>query len=430
MNKKEDNGVPSCSSFILPPSSFPANPDDVCVFRTDESARDPLELALTEFVDQIRLGKTPSIDEFAERYPTWAGQIRELFPLVGNLERLKTEKEIECLRRNVPKQFSLDRLGDYQLVRELGRGGMGVVFQAFHVTSHRAVAIKLLPWRFAADMPVWKDRLQREAATIAALQHPNIVQIYSFSEDQGYYYYVMQLVEGVGLDKIIQDLKQQRGKRRSSRKPHSEVAASEAPLTHDAWKGFARIGEQVALALACAHEHKVLHNDIKPSNLLMRSNGQVIVTDFGIGQPQPGVLSDADDRAVGTLRYMAPERLTGIGDPTSDVYSLGVTLYELTTQTPIFDVQKRSRLNAAILHQQPRKPRQLIPDFPSPLERIILKAMAKASVDRYSSARALAEDLRRFINRQPPIHAAEPGILNRATAWCKAWSQSWRQRKK
>ena len=241
MNKKENEAAAdhplSYSSFILPPSSF--------------SSRDPLELALTEFMDQIRQGKMPSIDEFAGRYPALAEQIRELFPLVGNLERLKSEKEIECLRRNVPKQFPFDRLGDYQLVRELGRGGMGVVFQASHPTFHRSVAIKLLPWRFAADMPVWKERLQREATTIAALQHPNIVQIYSFSEDQGYYYYVMQLIEGVGLDTIIQDLKQQqRGKRRSTKRPQSEVGVVGGKLTHDAWKGFARIGEQVALALA------------------------------------------------------------------------------------------------------------------------------------------------------------------------------------
>jgi len=423
MNKKEDEAdagkTPSYSSFILPPSSF-------------SSARDPLELVLTEFMDQIRQGKTPSIDDFAGRYPALAEQIRELFPLVGNLERLKSEKEIECLRRNVPKQFPFDRLGDYQLVQELGRGGMGVVFQAFHLTSHRAVAIKLLPWRFAADMPIWKERLQREAATIAALQHPNIVQIYSFSEDQGYYYYVMQLIEGVGLDKIIQGLKQQqqqRGKRHSSKKPQSEVAVAGGSLTHDAWKGFARIGEQVALALACAHDQNVLHNDIKPSNLLVRSNGQVIVTDFGIGQPQPGELTDNDDRAIGTLRYMAPERLTGHGDPRSDLYSLGVTLYELATQTPIFDVQKRSRLNAAIMHHQPPNPRNLVSDFPSSLERIILKAMAKAPEDRYTSARALAQDLRQFINRQPLIHATEPGLLQKAIAWCDSWSKSWQRSK-
>ena len=400
-----------------------SNPDDEIVFREIDSARDPLEVSLTEFLDEIRQGKTPTIDDFARRYPALEEQIRELFPLVGNLERWKSEKEIECLRRSVPKQFPFETLGEYQLVRELGRGGMGVVFQAFHLTSLRSVAIKLLPWRFAADMPIWKERLRREATTIAALRHPNIVQIYSFSEDQGYYYYVMQLVEGVGLDTIIQQLKQQRVQR-SSRRTRSAVPVAESPVALDAWRAYAKIGEHVALALACAHEHGVLHNDIKPSNLLIRSSGQVIVTDFGIGQPQPGEPSDTDDLAIGTLRYMAPERLTGHCDPKSDIYSLGVTLYELATQTPIFDVQKRSRLNAAILNREPPSPRSLVSDMPSPLERIILKAITKEPNDRYRSARAMAEDLRRFINRQP-IHATRRGKLQRVFAWCLGWCFGW-----
>lgn len=405
--------------------SRPSKCDDGTALHPENSARDPLEMALTEYMDQIRQGKTVAIDEFTRRYPALADQICELFPLVGNLERWKSEREIDCLRRNVPKQFSFDRLGDYQLVRELGRGGMGVVFEAVHVTTRRSVAIKLLPWRFAADMPVWRDRLQREATTIAALQHPNIVQIYSFSEDQGYYYYVMQFVDGVGLDKIIQQLKLQRNSQKSV---HVERTVAEVPqLTSDAWRGFAKIGEQVALALACAHGHGVLHNDVKPSNLLVRSNGQVIVTDFGIGRPQSSALSEEDDLAVGTLRYMAPERLAGGGVPKSDVYSLGVTLYELATQTPIFDIQKRSRLNEAILNQQPANPRRLVSDLPVQLERIILKAISKDPANRYESARAMAEDLRRFINRQP-IKASGPGIVVRTIKWCFGWMRIWRRK--
>lgn len=414
----------------------PPQLDDDVSLGEDESARDPLEISLTEFMDEIRQGKSPSIDDFAQRYPELADQIRELFPLVGNLERWKSEKEVECLRRNVPKQFPFEKLGEYQLVRELGRGGMGVVFQAFHLTSLRSVAIKLLPWRFAADMPIWKERLQREATTIAALHHPNIVQIYSFSEDQGYYYYVMQLIEGVGLDTIIQRLKEQRSQRPRKRSAPSASNGTatdiETSLTLDAWRAYAKIGEQVALALACAHEHGVLHNDIKPSNLLVRSNDHVIVTDFGIGQPEPNDLSDSDDLAVGTLRYMAPERLSGPGQPKSDIYSLGVTLYELTTQTPVFEIQKRRLLNAAILKQRPTRPRRLVPEMPAPLEQIIMKAIAKDPADRYTSARSLARDLRRFINREP-VHAKKRGITSRifgVLLRCLGWLQFWRKRPK
>ena len=128
---------------------------------TDANDRDPLEVVLTEFTEDKRQNKSPSIEDYARRYPALAGQIRELFPLVENLERWKSDKETQCLRRNVPREFPFDRLGEYQLIREIGRGGMGVVFQALHVTSQRSVAIKLLPWRFAADMAV----LERPLAT-------------------------------------------------------------------------------------------------------------------------------------------------------------------------------------------------------------------------------------------------------------------------
>ena len=365
----------------------------------ESNPRDPLEVVLSEFSEDIRKGNSPSIDDYASRYPELAVQIRDLFPLVHGLEQWKEDREIECLRRNVPAEFPLSKLGDYELIRELGRGGMGVVFQAVHSKSQRPVAIKLLPWRFAADMPVWRERLQCEAATIAALQHPNIVSIYSFSEDQGYPYYVMQLVEGIGLDKLIDQLKGQR--RRAARRKRRIADPSNEALTFDSWRRFAGIGEQVALALAYAHENGVCHNDIKPSNLLVRSNRQVIVTDFGIGRLSASDVAEGDDRAIGTLKYMAPERLAGGGSHQSDLYSLGVTLYELTTQRTIFPHQKRKPMIDAILHEKPIAPHRFNPDFPRPLEKIILKAMAKDVVDRYASAKELALDLSRFINRQP-----------------------------
>lgn len=394
-----------------------------------QTERDPLEIALSDLMLAIRSGQTPDIEEFARRNPQQADQIRDLFPLVGNLERWKYDKEIECLRRNVPKEFSFDRLGEYHLIKELGRGGMGVVFQAVNTGTQQPVAIKLLPWRFAADMGIWKDRLRREAATIAALKHPHIVQIFSFSEHQGYPYYAMQLVDGVSLDKIIRQLRKQRRRRHSSQRFRRLPAISVVSLTCDAWRGFAKIAEQVALALAYAHDHQILHNDMKPSNLLVRSNGQVIVTDFGIGRLQPGEPASSDDHTIGTLRYMAPERLNGAGDARSDVYSLGATLYELATQVPAFEVQERLKLIEAILHQPPPRPVRRHSDIPAPLEKIILNAMAKSPADRYQSARDMANDLRRFINRQP-IKAAEQRIWKRAIAWCHGWARNWRREKR
>lgn len=387
---------------------------------SEESDRDPLELALSEFTEEQRQGLNPTIDEFAERYPNLADQIRDLFPMVCSLERWKTEKEVECLRRSVPQQFSFERLGEYQVVRELGRGGMGVVFEAVHAQSGRSVAIKLLPWRYAADMPSWKKRLQREASTIAALKHPNIIQIFSFSEDEGYYYYVMQLIEGESLDHIIGRLKRERARHERAKAPLRPRIPNDAVLSFDSWKGFAKIGEQVALALSCAHKQGVLHNDIKPSNLLIRSNGQVIVTDFGIGRLPGSETIDDDDHSVGTLHYMPPERWDGKTDQRSDVYSLGATLYELTTQLPLFDIQRRAELIEAIQQKEPIAPHRFVANFPEPLERIILKSLAKDPSLRYSSALHMGFDLRRFINRQP-IHASNSNWFSRSVHWMKSW---------
>jgi len=151
---------------------------------------------VTRFTDAVRRGERPSIEEYVERYGEWADQIRELFPLIESLEQWKSEKEVQCLRQNLPDEFPVRRVGDYEFVRELGRGGMGIVFEAIRQSTGERFAVKLLPWRFATDMAQWKERFQREAATIARLRHPNIVRVYAFGTHEGYCYYVMQLVEG------------------------------------------------------------------------------------------------------------------------------------------------------------------------------------------------------------------------------------------
>ena len=212
--------------------------------------------------------------------------------------------------------------------------------------------------------------------------------------------------QGGQIDKMIEQLKLQR--RRVEKKKRRVAEPNDVSLMFDSWRGFAGIGEQVAAALAYAHEQGVCHNDIKPSNLLIRPNRQVIVTDFGIGRLNTDDRSDWNDREVGTLKYMAPERLSSPGTTRSDIYSLGATLYELATQTPLFDFQKRAQLIDAIVNSKPVSPRRRRPDIPAPLEKIILKAMAKSPDDRYANARQLAIDLHRFINRQPILSDSNP----------------------
>lgn len=388
-------------------------------------SRDTLEVLLSRFADEVRGGAMPSIEDYVASHPQWEAEIRELFPLVFSLERWKNDKEVECLRRSVPADFSVEAFGDYKVIKELGRGGMGVVFHAVHTRSRRPVAVKLLPWRYAADMPRWKERFHREAATIAALRHENIVQVYSFGRHEGYYYYVMQYIDGVSLDRVIARL------RRTSRPCHvgeliaeqkNEVTTKVASadmliLTRDSWRGFARLGNQVASALAHAHQQDVLHNDIKPSNLLLKANGQVILTDFGIGRlNSDGGKLNEDDATVGTLRYTAPERLRGVVDVRSDVYSLGITLYELMTQVTPFEAINRADLLHRVFHEQLKLPSVAAPQIPVPLETILLKATAKEPDERYESAIALADDLQRFIYGER-IRARRKGFLQKTLEW-------------
>jgi serine/threonine protein kinase len=393
-------------------------------------AREPLEVLISRFAEAVRRGEHPSIDDYVRRYADWADQIRELFPLIQTLEHWKTDKEMECLRRGVPQEFPIRQLGPYRLVRELGRGGMGLVFEAVDETSGQRLAIKLLPWRYASGMAQWEEQFQREARTIASLRHANIVRVYAFGTHEGYCYYVMDLVAGVSLDWIIRTLRDtadlvyadeihRAGRDELGESPASRAAAlpsNSQGLRRDSWKDFANIALPVALALDHAHEAGVLHNDIKPANLLLDGNGNVIVTDFGIGRRTSAPSDKVEEHQVGTLRYMAPERLLGNCDIRSDVYSLGVTMYELVSQTPAFAADDRRQVMEMILKSQFVPPRQLVPELPRPLETIILNSMLADPQDRYPSAAALASDLLRFIS-DLSIADRRPGLIDRTVRW-------------
>lgn len=394
----------------------------------NSQARDPLEVLLSRFSEAVRRGERPDVEEYAAGHPELADQIRELFPLIENLEHWKTDKEVECLRRSVPDEFPVRRLGKYDLVRELGRGGMGIVFEAVRGDSGRRMAVKLLPWRFAADRPHWRERFRNEAATIARLRHPNIVRVYTFGTHEGYCFYVMQLIEGVSLDWIVRRLRETNDLvyveeiRRAGREDRQRATVPGAShpaygLGRDSWNIFANIGLQVARALAHAHGKGVLHNDIKPGNLLLDRAGQVIVTDFGFGRSAEDNVALADEHPTGTLRYMAPERLLGRCDARSDLYSLGLTLYELATQTPAFVAADRRQLVEMILGSRLKLPRQIVPGMPSPLETIILNALAADPAERYQSADEMAADLARSINGQK-VRSTRPGAVRRAWRWC------------
>jgi eukaryotic-like serine/threonine-protein kinase len=418
--------------------------------------RNPVEKLAEEFAERYRRGERPSLTEYVERCPEHADEIRELFPALVVMEQLKPAGD-RTGAYDAPAGPGVPppkQLGDYRVVREVGRGGMGVVYEAVQVSLGRHVALKVLP-AHGLLTATYLERFRREAKAAARLHHTNIVPVYGVGEADGVHYYAMQFIQGQGLDAVLHDLRRLRQQSGGAPAPattgstcgavaHSLVTGEFAgPAPPDAaaapasageprppsglsggqsestyYRGVARIGLQVAEALAYAHKQGVLHRDVKPSNLLLDVQGTVWVTDFGLAKAE-----DADNLThtgdiVGTVRYMAPERFEGRSLPQSDVYSLGLTLYELLALRPPFDHTIRARLIEQVLRQPPAPPSRFDRRIPRDLETVVLKCLTKDPRERYAGAEDLAEDLRRFLADRP-IKARRSSLRERAWRWCR-----------
>src|SRR6516165_10304499 len=368
-----------------------------------------------EFAERYRRGERPALDEYLDRYPHLAEEIRELFPMLAMMERAGSDADgprgsaaAARPRRDGPMP---ERLGDYRILREIGRGGMGVVYEAEQESLGRHVALKVLsPDRSAG--PVALARFQREAKAAALLHHTNVVPVFGVGEHEGVWYYAMQYIRGRGLDAVLREVAALRrggggdrptadslpaglatglmtgrysdlsvaagapevappstpepdGQReRQAAAPSSGAGAAggDRPASDRAvpagpesryFREVARMARQAAEALAYAHAHGVIHRDIKPSNLLLDVQGTVWVTDFGLAKAEGGDELTRTGDVVGTLRYLAPERFAGRADARSDIYGLGMTLYELLALEPAFRASHRAQLMHAILHQEP-----------------------------------------------------------------------------
>jgi eukaryotic-like serine/threonine-protein kinase len=423
-----------------------------------------LELA-EEFLRRYRQGERPSLKEYIDPHAELAEEIRAVFPAMAMMENIAlADESLAGPPVPAPAVPVLQQLGDYRIIREVGRGGMGIVYEAEQVSLGRHVALKVLPHKALMDERR-KQRFEREAKAAAKLHHTNIVPVFGVGEHDGVPYYVMQFIQGLGLNTVIEELQRQQ-------KPGPEAPAGEQPptcldvqaanaarsllsgqvtmedftpgqrsrpdshagpmplllpsssesskkarkLTY--WHSVATIGAQVASALEYAHQQGILHRDIKPSNLLLDTHGTVWIADFGLAKidDQENLTQTGD--LLGTLRYMPPEAFEGHADPRSDVYALGLTLYEMLALERAFGAKDRNQLIKQVTTTEPERLERVTPAMPRDLATIVHKAIDRDPGHRYGSAAALAADLQRFVNDEP-IQARRISLLERASRWCR-----------
>jgi serine/threonine protein kinase/Tfp pilus assembly protein PilF len=364
-------------------------------FDTDPD-RDPVEWLAEEFITRHRRGEKPSISEYTLRFPEWAETLREVLPAALILEEVKGP---------IPPAYEAvipTVLGDYRLLREIGRGGMGIVFEAEQITLGRRVALKVL--QGAAHVAV--DRFRREAQAAGRLHHTNIVPVFGVGEEAGHHFYVMPFIEGEGLDAWL--ARQTQPIARGGNDTAITTPRVAHPRTVVGWM------IQVADALAHAHEAGVLHRDIKPGNLLLDAEGKVWVTDFGLAK----VFEEADltqpGDVAGTLRYSAPERFRGQSSAASDLFSLGLTMAELLSGRAVYDDNDPGQLLRRVMAGEARVP----PGLPPDLHTILSRLLAPEPERRYTGAADLADDLRRFRDDRP-IKARRISTWETFSRWCR-----------
>ena len=337
-----------------------------------------LEQLLAGYVDQLLDGEPLDFEQIVADHPDVGREI------VGHL---RSYVEIDPESVSSPP---LGTLGDYTLRRQIGRGGMGVVYEAWQGSMDRVVALKVLPPGVAADNRALY-RFTREAKTAGQLNHQHIVAVHSTGVEEGTPWYSMEYVEGETLAQVLGRLRE------------AEEGAETPFGTKDEVGYFAAIAKafaDVADGLQHAHSKGVIHRDIKPSNLILNGEGHLRILDFGLARLEGQESLTLSGDIVGTPAYMSPEqaRRKKISvDHRTDVYSLGATLYELLTHQQPFRGKDHNDTLSQIIDQDPRPPSQLNPGVPQDLETIVLKCLRKDVGDRYGTAEALGQDLRRFV---------------------------------
>ncbi|TWU51877.1 WD40 repeat domain-containing serine/threonine protein kinase [Rubripirellula reticaptiva] len=435
-----------------------------------------------EFLVAVRAGERTSVDVFVSSHPKVLanpalGQpLRQMLETLNAVHGLGGESlpaDAAATKAVIQQPADWPKFDDYQLLRVAGRGGMGVVYEATQLSLSRRVALKVLP-DHTLNNPSAVARFQQEARSAAQLHHTNIVPVFEIGNDGGHCFYAMQFIEGYSLDEVISQVRE-RGEIDTAKLP--EVSTKEmlggsttesegtAPNSKSAsldflvsticsdmpfdaqqtpnisgkidtvvrrpgsssfsvsqhskpyYRNVAHIGRQIADGLQHAHERGVIHRDIKPANVVLDAEGVAWITDFGLAKTDDSDLT-RDGDVVGTLRYMSPERFAGTCGECSDIYSLGVTLYEMLSLQSPFAAHDRISLIAAIRDTQPPLLRSINHRVPSDLQTIVEKAMEKDPRRRYQTAVAMSDDLDRFLDGRP-IRARRVGSVERLWLWSK-----------
>jgi len=350
---------------------------------------------------------------------------------------------------STPNGVSFPEIPGYQILREIGRGGMGIVYDAIQTKLNRPVALKVLPSMMTKISTTAVKRFRSEASAAARLHHNNIVPIYDFGESEGAYYFAMELIDGEPLHRVIHSLASGisptalptqltelpakhsiNHDERSADSGENKLVAcrdddsipSSSPASSgEYYRQVARWMRDVADALHHAHNKGIIHRDIKPANLILASDGRLMVADFGLAKSADTESVTVTGSLVGTWRYMSPEQALARRMPVdhrTDIYSLAATMYELLTFRHAFPGSDEKEIISKVITEEPLRPRKIIRSVPAELETICLKAMEKSRDARYDTAAAFADEFRRYLN-DLPIVARPPGPIVRARKFAK-----------
>jgi serine/threonine protein kinase/Flp pilus assembly protein TadD len=387
------------------------------------------DLLIDDLLARVQAGEAVDWSAVAREHPEHAERLRSMVPALEAIGDLSGPSDPAAGGLAGEHNLVSGVLGDYRIFREVGRGGMGIVYEAEQVSLGRRVALKVLPYAGALDAKQLQ-RFRNEAKAAASLKHEHIVSVHAIGCERGVHFYAMEFIEGQTLAQLIQA-------RPASEAPpavgdgtldYAPVAGAtptapvallstqhSGPRGKEFYRTAAALIAQAADALEHAHSLGIVHRDVKPGNLLVDAAGKLWVADFGLARfgPDAGLTMSGD--LLGTLRYMAPEQALshhGLVDHRADVYALGATLYELLTGHYAVDATERAEILRQIAFEEPTPPRKQDKSIPAELETITLKCLAKNPAERYATAGDLAADLKRWLDDKP-IQAKPPTLVQR-----------------